>query len=277
MAGLYPWGVANTGTTGTMPEGVQGIMWSMYAGFGLLAGCEITGNTGMSVTVKAGAGIVEIGNRRAVMIAVPEQTLTLTAAPASGSRTDVIYARADTGQVHVAAGGSGLPAQHLAIGTVVVPAGATSGTACQIPADRNWAVPSGSTRLLYSWTSTMSHAEVLPDTEANFGEGSFYVPQDQRLLLTFSAPWRSRTAGARNAYIVGVYIDNVLRFSWRVGVGDTGDTGDHTERLWVTAGRHTVRLRRRKILSNGVVEYVGGGPDKVTPARMRIEAAGITA
>lgn len=277
MAGLYPWGVANSGSTGTMPEGVQGAMWAMYSSFGLLAGCEVTGNASMSVTLKAGAGIVEVGSRRAVMIAIPEQTLTLAAAPASGSRTDVIYARADSGQVHVATGGAGLPAQHLPVAQVIVPAGATSGAACQIPADRNWAVPSGASRLLYSWASTMTHAEVLPDTEANFGEGSFHVPQDQRLLLTFSAPWRSRTAGARNSYIVGVFIDDVLQFSWRVGVDDTGNTGDHTERLWVTAGRHTVRLRRRKILSNGVVEYTGGGSDKITPARVRIEAAGITA
>lgn len=277
MAGLYPWGVANNGSTGTMPEGVQGTIWAMYGGFGLLSGCEVTGNAGMSVLLKAGAGVVEVGSRRAVFIAIPEQTLSLAAAPSSGSRTDLIYARSDNGQVYVATGSTGMPANHLPIAQVVVPAGASSGAACQIPADRNWAVPSGSTRLLYSWASGMTYQEVLPDTEANFGEGSFFVPQDQRLLLTFAAPWRSRTAAARNAYVVGVYIDDVLKFSWRVGVDDTGDTGDYTERLWVTSGHHTVRLRRRKIVSNGVVEYLGGGPDKIIPARLRIEAAGITA
>lgn len=280
MAGLYPWGQPNTGTTGTLPDAVQGVIWGLYASFGLLDGCELTGNTDMSVHIAAGAGVAEVGTRRAIWYAIPEHDLPLPAAPGTGSRTDTIYARPSDGQVLVAAGGAGVPAGALRIGQVVVPAGATRGNMCSIPADRGWAVPHGGTWLAYDWRSTMAYQEVLPDThmgqqDVYFGDGSFFVAQDQRLQLTLSVPWRARTAGL-HTYLLSVFIDEQLQFSWRVGVDEAGATTTYSERLWVTAGRHTVRLRRRKLSGSGTVENAGGGPDKIMPAWLRIEAAGIT-
>lgn len=162
---MYPHGLApQADGTGFRPEGLQQILSARYSQPGVIAGLELTASaTLMQISVGAGAAAVSLASGLLVEVPVAPINLTLAAAPATGSRVDIIAIAGATGQLSVVAA---VPAGSQEVGRVTVPAGATKGTDCTISSDRIWALLQGSSQgIVATWTETTAAYTPIPTTK----------------------------------------------------------------------------------------------------------------
>lgn len=156
---MYPFGLApDAEGTGTTPEGLQRILHARYARPGIIDGCAVTlSTTGMTVAV--GAGAVAVARASGFMVEVPVApvTVTLPAAPATGSRTDLLLVDANTGNMTV---GSSPSAGKQEIARISVPAGATTASQATVGFDRPFAmVRGGSQGVLATWSDPTARSQ----------------------------------------------------------------------------------------------------------------------
>lgn len=174
------------GVPGTTTEEMQRMIAADYRTSGIVDGCKVSGTSGMSYSISAGAVIIDTGADMAIKVAVNPQTVPTTAAPATGSRTDTIYVHQEfptaedpTADSYVAVTSGTVPANSIVIDRRNVTAGTTATTATTSVHNRKFALPiGGSLGRLHSFTDTNEspHSETAKLTR---GAGRFYVPTDR--------------------------------------------------------------------------------------------------
>lgn len=245
------WGVGNDANgTGTTPDDIQTITAAEYANPGILAGCEVTGTSAMSYNVKEGAVLIQLALGRMIRVPVQAQTVPTAAAPATGSRNDLVYVKqnfpATDGNNAVVVGVStSLPSNSVEIGRRTIPAGITS---------TNQAVSIGNTRYARPIGSTLGALGGTVDTDGTVhaegvfarGSVSFYVPTDRSVEFSLQSCVSTDTSAANNgprvpggSVMYKVYVDGVLQRSFERGYSTLWDVQHFEFGMPLNVGAHT--------------------------------------
>lgn len=244
-------GVSNDANgTGTTPDDIQTITAAEYANPGILAGCEVTGTSAMSYSVKAGAVVISISAGRYVKAPVAPQTIPTEAAPATGSRTDVVYVKqnfpATDGNNAVVVGvGRTAPANSIEIARYTVNAGITATTQAVRIGNTKYARPIGSTLGSLGGTvdtdGTVHAGELLTR-----GSVSFYVPTDRSVEFSFQSCVSTDLAATNNgpripggSVMYKIYVDGVLQRSFERGYSTLWDVQHFEFGMLLNVGAHT--------------------------------------
>ena len=259
---MYPFGLAPAADgTGTTPEGVQRILHARYARPGIIDGCAVTlSPSGMTVTV--GAGAVAVVRASGLMVEVPISpvTVTLAAAPASGSRVDVLLVSSATGNVFV---GSGPAAGSQEIGRITVPAGATAASQATLGFDRPFAlVRGGSQGVLATWTDPTARSQPVVVGTAKRTMCTFRLaPQStDRYIEVFVQ--QSVYASAEGTVQYELRRDSQLIETMELKYDEVWAPHHHHFRTWLYAGQaHTLTVTQMKGRMGPDPLHLGGWTD----------------
>lgn len=236
---------------GTTPDDIQVITAAEYANPGILAGCEVTGTTGMSYQIKPGAVVIALAKDRYVKAPVAPQSIPTEPAPTVGSRTDVIYIKqnltASDGNNAVVAGvGRSAPANSIEIGRYVVSAGVTSTNQATRAGDTKYARPIGGT---LGTLATHTEMDTTPRGAGTFKRGatSFSLPTDRTIEFQFQScvsvdisPPSHQPERPGGSVVYRIYIDDVMIRSYERRYTNVWDVQTFSFRKDLSAGRHTV-------------------------------------
>lgn len=263
---------------GTTPTDIQVITGAEYVNAGILAGCLVTTTTAMSYQISAGAVIIQLSPGKMVKAPVDAQTIPTNPAPATGSRTDIIYVKqnfpsTDSGSNAVVVGvGTSVPANAIEIGRVVIPAGAANTKAGTPSGNTIYARPVGGMLGLMGSardTDTSKHtSEVLTR-----GAISFYVPTDRymevSLVSCVSASEDPATGYVRNeggSVFYKVFMDGQLIWSFERSYNQYFEPKHFESGFQVNVGAHnfyyTVERRHVPSGASGEWKVRYGGSDK---------------
>lgn len=236
---------------GTTPDDIQVITAAEYANPGILAGCEVTGTTGMSYQIKPGAVVIALAKDRYVKAPVAPQTIPTEPAPTVGSRTDVIYIKqnltgSDGNNAVVAGVGRSAPANSIEIGRYTIGAGATSTAQGTRVGDTKYARPIGGRMgTLYGYVDTdgaVHEAGVIKR-----GAGSFYLPTDREVEVSLQSCVSTDIAAAMNgdpipggSVLYKIYVDDVVQRSFERAFSAVWDVKHFEFGMLLNAGRHTI-------------------------------------
>ncbi|RRJ85897.1 hypothetical protein EG850_10940 [Gulosibacter macacae] len=239
---------------------------SGFHNLGIVMGCRVTGSaTAMAYVLDSGADPVSVavasrgGADGATTFPIASGTVTTTAAPASGSRIDLIWARqndpskgdADNlvtsgvtqGNAAPTPVAPALPAGAVELARALVPSGATRGSATTLtPGPR--AIPYGaSLGVLHSFRDVRNSA--LPDAVETVGAGSFVLPTARTLEFRIMPSLMPTASGARGAQFFRAALDDIDRATFVAQV-DGASTQTFIWTAEVPAGEHTVAYKRLK-------------------------------
>lgn len=238
--------------SGTTATDLQNIWGGLYTP-GVVSGCAVSTGATMNYTVAAGVVMIPTATGKIIPAPVPASTV-LTTAPATGSRTDIIYAQQrfpniegdSECQVFV---GETLPARSVQLDKRTVNAGITSTNATTRTASVDYSIPyGGSLGILYQWTDTYSGVHGQDDYRC--GNGTITVPTDRLLRISISSMlWATNAVGFDNANYCEWYfrpeIDNVEQAYWATpGLHQAWAIYMFEGYFQVPAGTHTVSYRR---------------------------------
>lgn len=247
------WGVGQDPQgNGTTPEDIQRINAAQYSNPGILAGCEVTGTTAMSYSVKAGAVVIQIAPDRYVIAAVSPAIVPTEPAPNVGSRTDVIYVKQNfyqtDGSITTVVGvGRSVPANSVEIARYTVRAGTSSTRQATKVGDTKYARPhGGSLGTLASFVDTDGAVRSRGQVYRR-GAVSFYLPTDRQVEFSLQscvavadvdgplgAP---RVPGGSLLY--SIYVDDILQRSFERRYDNVWDTVHFEFGMLLNSGRHT--------------------------------------
>lgn len=248
---------------GTTPEDVQRIIAALYEQTdGILSGCKVLTRSDFKYHVTAGAVLQTVGADLNVWVPVYEQFVTPDPAPASGSRTDTIFAH----QNLPGSGGSSLayvgvapsaafpsvPAGAVILDRRTVPAGATATTATTSIHDKRYA------RLTGAGLGDLSYAADT-DTAARNNKGTTYTRGSQRFVVPTDRHVRlelTTTVSVSNSngttptsgeigLIYSLYIDGELKKTFERMANRWWESKQFTTVEQVSAGAHTAEWRVR--------------------------------
>lgn len=244
-------GVGNDANgNGTTPDDIQTITAAEYANPGILAGCEVTGTSAMSYSVKAGAVVISISAGRYVKAPVIPATIPTEPAPATGSRTDVVYVKqnfpATDGSNAVVVGvGRTAPANSIEIARYTVNAGITATTQAVRIGNTRYARPIGST-LGYLGGAVDTDGTVHAGELLTRGSVSFYLPTDRSVEFSLQSCVSTDTSAANNgprvpggSVMYKVYVDGVLQRSFERGYSTLWDVQHFEFGMPLNVGAHT--------------------------------------
>ena len=199
----YPWGMAPVKVgevpapevvdvlQGTTPADMQRIIGAQYMNNGIIpnGGLSVEGTSSMAYKVNAGAAFMWTSSaaKTGIIIPVETQTVNTVPAPATGSRTDVVYV--DTqGVVHVAQAST--HPTGIQIAKFTVPAGITATTAAQQSINRSFAVPTGGAlgRMAH-WTDPGGGAATMQESVKTVQR--FALPSDRLVEIRVTTTMRS--------------------------------------------------------------------------------------
>lgn len=262
---------------GTTPDDIQTITAAEYANPGIIAGCEVTGTNNMSYNIKEGAVLIQLSAGRMIRVPVQAQNIPTAAAPATGSRADIIYVKqnfpATDGSNAVSVGVSTtLPANSVDIGRRIIPAGITATTRATITGNTRYARPIGST------LGSLGGAVDVDGTvhaEGVFTRGSvsFYLPTDRSVEFSLQSCVSTDGSAANNgpripggSVIYKIYVDGVLQRSFERGYSTVWDVQHFEFGMPLNVGPHTahytVERRWTEQGSTGKWRVRHGGVDK---------------
>lgn len=262
---------------GTTPDDIQTITAAEYANPGIIAGCEVTGTSSMSYNVKEGAVLIQLSVGRMIRVPVQAQTIPTNAAPATGSRTDIIYVKqnfpATDGNNAVVVGvGTTLPANSIEIARYTVNAGITTTTQAVRIGNTRYARPIGSTLGALGGTvdtdGTVHAGELLTR-----GSVSFYLPTDRSVEFSLQSCISADTAAGNNkprvpggSVMYKIYVDGVLQRSFERGYSTVWDVQHFEFGMPLNVGAHTAHytVERRWVEqgSTGKWRVRHGGAEK---------------
>lgn len=250
--------------TGTTPEDFQRWIWSLYrtGGSAIAAGGEVSGTSKMAYSVEPAAAILSSGDRRRYVALSERVTVPTAAAPSSGSRTDYIYVGGD-GAVMV---GSSQPTNTALLDKRLVPAGITATTATtSLLGDRRFAPLRGASMgPVLSWGESLAHLGTIPAAWTTVMSKTLTLDEDRTL------DWRHFMTAAIQQAADGVFssvqwqlsIDGAVFKTWEFKVDNIAETRYFAVTGVLTAGTHTVTLRRRvRRNPTNVVSYYRGGDE----------------
>lgn len=249
-------GVGNDANgTGTTPDDIQIITAAEYATAGIIKGCEVTTSTNMSYNIVEGAVVIRLSSGRMVRVPVQAQTIPTAAAPATGSRNDLVYVKqnfpATDGNNAVVVGvGTALPANSVEIGRRTIPAGITSTAQSTAAGNRIYAQLTGASRNLLSTIRDTDTTVRKPGEVITRGATSFVLPTDR--LVEFrvtgviaSGNWNSRTTSAPFGHWgtvkIKLYVDDTIQGTWEHQFDSFNRHLAISHLIEITPGVHTVR------------------------------------
>lgn len=237
---------------GTTPEDIQAITSAEYIWAGILTGCDVKGTSGMKYQITAGAVVIRLDDFHKIKVPVLAQTIPTAAAPATGSRTDIVWVKqnfpATDGNNAVVVGvGSSVPSNAVEIGRMVIPAGTTATTQGTPTGNRIFTRPVGSQfGVLFSKvdTDTSEHA---PGQVLTRGAGSFALWTDSDVELKLSSCVSATdlangaTADEYGSVLYQIYVDDVLQYSWERRFDRFWESKEFSRLITLPQGRHTVK------------------------------------
>lgn len=262
---------------GTTPDDIQVITGAEYVNAGILAGCKVTATSGMNYQIGAGAVVIQISTGKMVKAPVAAQTIPTTGAPATGSRTDIVYVKqnfpgTDGNNAVIVGVGSSVPSNAVEIGRMVIPAGATATNQGTPTGNTIYARPVGG---MLGLLGSARDTDTTEHTTGTFTRGamSFYVPTDRYIELSLVScvsagndPATGYVLNETGSVFYRVYVDDILAFSFERPFTQYWDARHFETGYQVQAGQHTVKytVERRHVLSgsSGKWKVRYGGADK---------------
>lgn len=258
------WGVDATvngsgvATSGTESADVRKVWGGLFTP-GIVDGCTITrSGSAMTYTVAAGVAAIKTATKEVVMAPIALTTISTTAAPASGSRVDLVYAE----QMFPASGSSDViirvssfanlasvvvPANSVALGKYLVSAGQTNTNAATPQGSTDYAIPYGTSKgTLHYYQYTAS--DIFQPELQRFGHGNIYLPTDRRVRFNARVVMHAVNAvGFDNtkycSYGFLPSYDNVDFLNWQTpGLHQAWQTIEFGADVTMTAGTHPVNL-----------------------------------
>lgn len=250
------WGVGNDANgTGTTPDDIQIITAAEYATAGIIKGCEVTTTSNMSYNIVEGAVVIRLSTGRMIRVPVQAQNIPTSAAPATGSRADLIYVKqnfpATDGNNAVVVGvGTSLPANSVEIGRRTIPAGITSTAQSVAAGNRIYAQLTGASRNLLATHRDTDTTVRKPGEVITRGATSFTLPTDR--LIEFrvtgviaAGNWNSRTTSAPFGHWgtvkIKLYVDDTIQGTWEHQFDSFNRPLAISHLIEITPGVHTVR------------------------------------
>lgn len=249
-------GVGNDANgTGTTPDDIQTITAAEYATAGIIKGCEVTTSTNMSYNIVEGAVVIRLSAGRMIRVPVQAQNIPTTAAPATGSRADLIYVKqnfpATDGNNAVVVGvGTALPANSVEIGRRIIPAGITSTAQSTATGNRIYAQLTGASRNLLATHRDTDTTVRKPGEVITRGATSFVLPTDRlvefRMTGVIAAEnWNTRTTanpfGQWGTVKIKLYVDDTVQGTWEQYFDTFNRAASISHLIEITPGVHTVR------------------------------------
>lgn len=261
-------------TSGTTSSDIQSIWGGLYSP-GLVSGCTVsTSSSSMSYTVSAGTVMIPTATGQVIPAPVPASTVSTAAAPASGSRVDIIYAQQRfptiEGDSNVVVNvGTILPARAVPLKQYTVPAGITS-TSAATPVGTstsnngvNYSIPyGGGLGILHQWTDTYNG--VHNQNWLRLGLGTINLPTDRLLRFSFTSMlYADQAIGFDNAhYCEWAFQPEVdttpLNYWGTPGLHQSWAIYTFEGFFPVTAGTHTVSYSRGRRTGPGSAATVYG-------------------
>lgn len=251
------WGVGNDAMgNGTTPDDVQTITAAEYATAGIIKGCEVTTTSSMAYNISAGAVVVKISTDRMVRVPVQAQNnIPTAAAPATGSRTDIIYVKqnfpATDGNSAVVVGvATTLPDNSVEIGRRIISAGNTATSQGAAAGNRIYAQLTGASRNLLATHRDTDTAVHKPGEVITRGATSFVLPTDRlvefRMTGVIAAEnWNTRTTAAPfgqwGTVKIKLYVDDTVQGTWEHYFDTFNRAAAISHLIEITPGVHTVR------------------------------------
>lgn len=216
-------------TSGTTAQDMQQIFGGLYSPGVVSGGTVTTSVSAMTYTVAAGVAVVQMSTGLNIPIPVPAKTITAASVPASGARTDIIYAQQRTPAIDgdsdvVVDVASVLPPRSVALRTYTAPAGATNTNACTVTGSIDYAIPYGA-GLGRLWYYQLTLNGTLPTNLTRYGQGTIHLPTDRMVTFKITSVLSANNASGfdNNAYCEYGFLPNF-------------DNGDFV--LWGTSGLH---------------------------------------
>lgn len=238
---------ASDGNSGTQSSDIRKIFGGLYSP-GIISGCTIsTSPSVMSYTVAAGVVAIKTATGETILAPVPATTVNTAAAPATGSRTDIIYVQqrypSIEGDANIAIGvATTLPARAVALKKYIVSAGNANTNAAVWTGGVDYSIPFGaSLGILHQHRNTDNSWFT---TAAAFGTASIYLPTDRLLRVSILTSVSAADAG----YCEGAFdfkLDGVKKWKWNTtSLGQAWATYYWSDTIVVSAGNHTVSYDR---------------------------------
>lgn len=233
--------------SGTSDLDVRRVWGALYTP-GIISGAAVsTSGSAMAYTVTSGVVAITTATGEVVMSPVDGVTVPTDAAPATGTRTDIIWVRQrfpsiDNDSTTVVEVGTVLPARAVALKRYVVSAGQSNTNAAVVTGAIDYSIPYGaSLGQLHYWQNKYQGA--ISQNLIREGQGTFSLPTDRMIRFSYSA-----CLSAANA----TGFDNTKYCEW--GFLPNLDGTDLV--LWTTPGLHqawqTVMFERTVMVSAGV-------------------------
>lgn len=233
---------------GTTPDDIQRITSAEYIWAGIINGCTVNQTTGMSYQVDGGAAVIRVGEFAKVKVPVFAQTIPTLPAPATGSRTDIVYVKqnfpASDGNNQVVIGvGTSLPANSLELARYQIPAGITSTRQATYLGNPIFTRPVGGqfgTLLQLTDTDTSTHK---PGEVITRGVGSFYLWTDSDVEINLSSCISTPGSGVNDygSVMYTIYIDDKIFKSWERAYNNVWEIKQFTQYAYLPLGRHTIK------------------------------------
>lgn len=253
-------------TVGTTESDIRQITGSLYSA-GLISGGIVTRSpTALTYSVSAGVAAFPMTvdtstpykpyNQRTVLGPIPATQAPLTTtAPASGTRTDIIYAQqltpADDSDANIVVRvGTVLPPRAVMLDSFVVASTNTNTNAATPTGDIKYSVPYGAPRGTPWFSHRSTFNGQFDSTQTNAVNGTFYMPADRNVAFTLKTSLNSKDAvGFDNAKYCeaayALYIDNIWKFTWTTGgLHQAMQDYNWEERGVILEGPHTVVVKR---------------------------------
>lgn len=250
--GVDPTIVNGVITSGTTSEDIQRITGALFNPGVIQQAGPITGSsTAMTYRIPNGVVAVSVGSGFRILSPYEITTLTVTTNGSTSPRVDKIYVRQNTpalngnSNVEIRYTSGAIPVNSVQIGTMTVPAGATTTKNAVASGNLDWSVPYGSTgKVLYRYTDTTNgYVSNAPRTI----NGTFYLPTDRTIEIdTFNT--LDMDSGDNNSLYTTVHIDGIRRIAYATGMLTSwAQTHYWSTPLTLAAGTHSVSFTRDPI------------------------------
>lgn len=249
------------GTSGTSSSDIRKIFGGLYTP-GVISGSTVTTSaTLMRYTVAAGVAAISTGSGEIILAPIPAGSVTASAAPVSGTRTDIIYAQQHypsiEGDANLVLGvDTALPARAIQLAKYIVSAGDTNTDQTVRTGGVDYSIPYGANLgLLHRYQDTTNGS--YPNSMTRKGHGTIYLPTDRRIKFEIKTV----------LYAVGAVRFDDTKYC-EYGFLPSIDGGDMV--LWSTPGLH----QAWQTLTYSVYRNVTAGTHEVNYGQFRIVGPG---
>lgn len=258
------------GTSGTSSSDIRKIFGALYTP-GIVNGCAITTSaSNMSYTIAPGVIAIRPATGETILAPVAQTTIFTAAAPATGTRIDILYVQQRypsvpaEGDANLVFGvGTTLPARALEVKRFIVAAGQTNTNASVATGDIAYSIPYGaSLGVLHQYQDTTNG--VYPNALTVKGTGKIYVPTDRRIRFRLRTTLYAQGAvGFDNSkYIEYGFmpsLDDVYFTTWTTpGLHQAWNTIMFEAYATVLAGTHNVKYGQFRAGGTGTAVGVYG-------------------